>query len=79
VRATIEALLRRWDLMVSELPPAGELSTAERLHAPLSYAIPAVGVRRSIGTSRSSSTSSRDRTGPRGTITASHRRLICSG
>lgn len=44
LRTTAGALLRQWDLMVGELPSASGLSLAERLHAPLVCAIPAVGI-----------------------------------
>lgn len=44
-RDRARAVLREWDALVGSLPPARELSLAERLHALLTRWIPQVGVR----------------------------------
>jgi len=44
-RDTARSVLRQWDSLVGSLPPARELSLAERLHAPLTRWIPQIGIR----------------------------------
>lgn len=44
-RDTARSVLRQWDALVGSLPPARELSLAERLHAPLMRWMPQIGIR----------------------------------